>query len=69
MGIPTTAFQTGDLYIEYWNEDILFRYENATGRFFANPTISPMKLKSPVAIAKANESRAYYAAVRAAAGG
>jgi hypothetical protein len=34
MGIPSTAFQTGDLYIEYGFEEVLFRYEKQTARFF-----------------------------------
>lgn len=34
MGIPTSAFQAGDLYIEYGFEEVLFRYEKESGRFF-----------------------------------
>ena len=34
MGIPNSAFRTGDLYIEYGFEDVLFRYEKKSGRFF-----------------------------------
>ena len=34
MGIPNAAFRTGDLYIEYAFEDVLFRYEKESGRFF-----------------------------------
>ena len=34
MGIPTAAFQAGDLYIEYRFESVLFRYEKKTTRFF-----------------------------------
>ena len=34
MGIPNSAFRTGDLYIEYWFEDVLYRYEKETGRYF-----------------------------------
>lgn len=34
MGIPQAAFRAGDLYIEYWFEDVLYRYEKETGRFF-----------------------------------
>jgi hypothetical protein len=34
MGIPTSAFQAGDLYIEYGFEEVLFRYEKETARFF-----------------------------------
>lgn len=34
MGIPNAAFQAGDLYIEYGFEEVLFRYEKQTARFF-----------------------------------
>jgi hypothetical protein len=34
VGIPTSAFQAGDLYIEYGFEEVLFRYEKKTARFF-----------------------------------
>jgi hypothetical protein len=34
MGIPHSAFQAGDLYIEYGFEEVLFRYEKETTRFF-----------------------------------
>ncbi len=34
MGIPQAAFEAGDLYIEYGFEEMLFRYEKVTGRFF-----------------------------------
>jgi len=34
MGIPNAAFRAGDLCIEYRFEDVLFRYEKETGRFF-----------------------------------
>ncbi|MDA0328182.1 MAG: hypothetical protein O2958_04145 [Gemmatimonadetes bacterium] len=34
MGIPLSAFQAGDLFIEYEFEEVLFRYEKGTGRFF-----------------------------------
>jgi len=34
MGIPNAAFRGGDLYIEYAFEDVLFRYEKETARFF-----------------------------------
>jgi hypothetical protein len=34
MGIPTAAFQADDLYIEYGFEEVLFRYEKETARFF-----------------------------------
>jgi hypothetical protein len=34
MGIPNAAFRAGDLYIEYGFEDVLFRYEAKTARFF-----------------------------------
>jgi hypothetical protein len=34
MGIPNAAFKAGDLYIEYVFEEVLFRYEKRTARFF-----------------------------------
>ena len=34
MGISNAAFKTGDLYIEYGFEKVLFRYEKETARFF-----------------------------------
>ena len=34
MGIPNAAYRAGDLYIEYLFEDVLYRYEKETGRFF-----------------------------------
>lgn len=34
MGIPNEAFKGGDLYIEYGFEEVLFRYEKKTSRFF-----------------------------------
>ena len=34
MGIPTAAFRSGDFYIEYGFENVLFRYERKTGKFF-----------------------------------
>lgn len=34
MGIPNAAFRASDLYIEYVFEEVLFRYENESGRFF-----------------------------------
>jgi hypothetical protein len=37
MGIPTAAFQAGDLYIEYGFEEVLYRYERKSGRIFCKP--------------------------------
>jgi len=34
VGIPHSAFRDGDLYIEYGFEEVLFRYEKETSRFF-----------------------------------
>jgi hypothetical protein len=34
MGIPNAAFKAGDLYIEYAFEEVLFRYDKETARFF-----------------------------------
>jgi len=34
MGIPQAAFRAGDLYIEYWFEDVLYRYEKESRRYF-----------------------------------
>jgi hypothetical protein len=34
MGIPNASFKVGDLYIEYGFEEVLFRYEKETARFF-----------------------------------
>jgi len=34
MGIPTTSFKTGDLFIEYGFEEVLFRFEKKTARYF-----------------------------------
>lgn len=34
MGIPNSAFRSGDLYIEYGFESVLFRYEHDTARYF-----------------------------------
>ncbi len=34
MGIPTSAFRAGDLYIEYLFEDVLFRWEKESRRVF-----------------------------------
>ena len=34
MGIPNAAFRSGDLYIEYGFESVLFRYEHGAARFF-----------------------------------
>lgn len=41
MGIPTAAFQAGDLYIEYGFEEVLFRYEKKTGRVFCKSYGAP----------------------------
>ncbi len=34
MGVPTSAFLEGDLYIEYRFEEVLFRYQKESERFF-----------------------------------
>jgi hypothetical protein len=34
MGIPLSVFRTGDVYIEYAFEDVLFRYDHESGRYF-----------------------------------
>jgi hypothetical protein len=34
MGIPSAEFRAGDLYLEYGFEEVLFRYEKETARFF-----------------------------------
>ena len=34
MGIPLSAFQTGDLFIEYAFEEVLFRYEKGSRKYF-----------------------------------
>jgi hypothetical protein len=34
VGVPTSAFLEGDLYIEYRFEEVLFRYQKESERFF-----------------------------------
>ena len=34
MGIPSSVFKAHDFYVEYGFEDVLFRYEKETNRFF-----------------------------------
>ncbi|MGH2567666.1 MAG: hypothetical protein ACRDGA_04960 [Bacteroidota bacterium] len=34
MGIPNSAFRAGDVYIEYAFENVLFRYEKKSDRYF-----------------------------------
>lgn len=34
MGIPTQRFQEGDVYIDYDLEDVMFRFEHRSRRFF-----------------------------------
>jgi hypothetical protein len=34
MGIPGSAFQAGDVYIDFPYEEVMFRYEKDTGKVF-----------------------------------
>ncbi len=34
VGILTSAFQAGDVYIDFPYEEVMFRYEKQTGRVF-----------------------------------
>ena len=47
MGIPTSAFQAGDLYIEYAFEEVLYRYEKETARFFCKFYDKPQEHEVP----------------------
>jgi hypothetical protein len=34
MGVPGSAFQAGDVYIDFPYEEVMFRYEKGTGKVF-----------------------------------
>jgi hypothetical protein len=34
MGIPISAFEAGDVYIDFPYEEVMFRYDSKTGKVF-----------------------------------